>query len=451
MAAASIGGAGPLWVAAAQAGAQAPAGGSGLSELLGRLSVESPVWQAVIGILVIAVVSAITYLVARRLIVRTIRRVARRTKAQWDDLILEHRVFDRLAHIAPALVWFYGVRLIPALPPPVSLLVQRVSLAVIVVVAVVSASGFLTAVNEIYQRVYLEARNRPIKGYIQIVKIFLFVGAGVVVVATIMDQSPLILLSGLGALTAVLLLIFRDTILSLVASVQIASNDMIRIGDWVEMPQHNADGDVVDVALHTVKIQNWDKTITTIPTYKFIQDSFKNWRGMQIAGGRRIKRSIPLDLGTVRFLTREEIARLSRFELLRDYLEAKSRELAEYEAAGPSDTDLQPTVRQLTNVGTFRAYCLNYLRRHPKIHNGMTLLVRQLAPGPQGLPLEVYCFSSDTDWANYEGLQSDIFEHLLAILPEFGLRAFQQPSGADLHGLPLLSRNADGGSAHIAP
>jgi len=414
----------------------------GLADLLARLGAEHPLWETLVAGAILLLVSWVAYTVARRLILRAIKRVVAKTTFTWDDLIIEHHVFDRLAYIAPALVWFYGSRLVPDLPGTLSLLIQRVTLAVIILVGVVSISGFLTALNAIYQAEYPDARSRPIKGYIQLLKIFLFVAAGVVIVATIMDQSPLILLSGLGALTAVLLLIFRDTILSVVASVQIASNDMIRVGDWVEMPQLNADGDVVDVALHTVKIQNWDKTITTIPTYRFIQDSFKNWRGMEVSGGRRIKRSLLLDLSTVRFLRSDEIERLSRNELLHDYLEEKKQILAEYRAQEAEGGELQPPTRRLTNAGTFRAYVHQYLRKHPKVHDGMTLIVRQLAPTPEGLPLEIYCFSNDTAWATYEGIQSDIFEHLLAVLPEFGLRAYQQPSGADVQDALGASRDA---------
>ena len=297
----------------------------GLAGLLARLGADHPAWATAVAGTILLLVSWMAYAVTRRLILQAIKRVAAKTAVTWDDLIIEHHVFDRLAYVAPALVWFYGVRLVPDMSATLSLLIQRVTLAVIVVVGVISVSGFLTALNAIYEADYPDAKSRPIKGYIQLVKIFLFVAAGVVVIATIMDQSPLILLSGLGAMTAVLLLIFRDTILSVVASVQIASNDMIRVGDWVEMPQLNADGDVVDVALHTVKIQNWDKTITTIPTYRFIQDSFRNWRGMTMSGGRRIKRSLLLDLSTVRFLRPDEVERLSRNELLTSTWRRRSR------------------------------------------------------------------------------------------------------------------------------
>jgi miniconductance mechanosensitive channel len=226
--------------------------------------------------------------------------------------------------------------------------------------------------------------------------------------------------------------VFKDTILSLVASIQIMSNDMIRIGDWVEVPQSNADGDIIDIALHTVKIQNWDKTISTIPTHKFIGESFKNWRGMSESGGRRIKRAIKLDVNTIRFLTDEEIERISRFEVLRGYMREKRAALTDHAAASArASADLIPERRRLTNIGTFRAYVFNYLKVHPTIHDAMTLLVRQLDSGPQGVPIEIYCFSNDTDWGKYEALQGDIFDHLFALLPEFGLRAFQEPAGSD--------------------
>lgn len=371
------------------------------------------------------------------------RRIAARTESMWDDRIIQRNVLARLARALPAVVLYYGLG--PALeltpeeitaaadPLALSVLVaRRVLLAFILITAVLSFDALLSAVNDIYVETYEAAKSRPIKGYLQVVALVAYMAAGIVAVSILADRSPVVFLSGLGALTAVLILVFRDTILSLVASLQIMSNDMIRIGDWVEMPQANADGDVVDIALHTVKIQNWDKTITTIPTHKFISESFRNWRGMSESGGRRIKRALHLDLSTVRFLTEEEIERLGRYELLRDYMRRKREELeahaAEKEGAGD---DIVPERRRLTNVGTFRAYVFAYLKSHPLVHDGMTLLVRQLAPTPKGLPIEIYCFTNDTAWATYEGIQGDIFDHLIAILPEFGLEAFQEPAGSD--------------------
>jgi len=309
--------------------------------------------------------------------------------------------------------------------------VRNVCGGFIVPTIALALGGVLDTVNMLYQR-RSDARIHPIKGYLQVVKIGLYAIATILIIATLIDRSPLILLSGLGAMAAVLMLIFQDTLLSLVASVQITSNDLIRVGDWVEMPQLNADGDVIDIALHTVKVQNWDKTITSIPTKRFISDSFKNWRGMQESGGRRIKRSLYLDQQSVHFLDAEERKRLYRFNLLEEYLVNKRKEIDEWNAKLAERGQEPVNTRRVTNIGTFRAYVERYLRSHPGVHQRMTLLVRQLSPTADGLPLEIYCFTNTVAWAEYEAIQSDIFDHLLAILPEFGLRVFQHPSGGDM-------------------
>jgi miniconductance mechanosensitive channel len=251
-----------------------------------------------------------------------------------------------------------------------------------------------------------------------------------------MDRSPVIFLSGLGAMTAVLLLVFRDTILSLVAGVQMTTNDLIRVGDWIEMPQFQADGDVVAINLNSITVQNWDRTLTVIPAHKFLEHSFRNWRGMQESGGRRIKRAFHVDQTTVRFLTDEEVERFERWELLGDYIRRKREEVEAHNREHPSrEGEVEmPHQRRLTNVGTLRAYLIEYLRNHPGVRQDMILLVRQLEPGPEGLPIEIYVFSADTRWVQHEGLQADIFDHILAMVPEFGLRVYQKPSGADLHG-----------------
>ena len=408
------------------------------------------------GLLALTALALAANAATRRVFLGLVHRLASRTRSTWDDRIIERRVFHRLANVAPALVTYAGIAWALGVGPDTladvptadlqstsretlmlagATLVRRVSLAWVVVALTTAVGGLLNALNDIYAETYAESGNRPIKGYLQVISLFLYVAAGIVVIALLADRSPVVFLSGLGALTAVLMLVFRDTILSLVASVQIMSNDMIRIGDWVEMPQANADGDVIDIALHTVKIQNWDKTISAIPTHKFISESFKNWRGMSESGGRRMKRAIHLDMNSIHFLSDEEVARLSRFEFLHDYLEAKSKDLEAANAREVAGDGVIPDRRRLTNVGTFRAYVRHYLSGHPKIHQGMTLLVRQLQPGAQGLPLEIYCFSNDTNWANYEALHADVFDHLIASLPEFGLRAFQEPSGSDLKAL----------------
>ncbi|MEL6446734.1 MAG: mechanosensitive ion channel domain-containing protein [Pseudomonadota bacterium] len=260
----------------------------------------------------------------------------------------------------------------------------------------------------------------------QLVQLGLWLLAAILVVSVLINRSPLLLLSGFGAMTAIVLLVFRDTLLSLVASIQLTAQDLVRVGDWIEVPQFGADGDVIDIQLHTVKVQNWDKTITTIPTYALIDKSFKNWRGMSRSGARRIKRALHLDVSSIGFLEPEGVDRLHRFKLLRGYLEDKLAEIGEVGEDAPVNR------RRLTNIGTFRAYVVRYLQQHPGIAQHMTLMARQLQPGPEGLPLEIYCFTNTTVWAEYEDIQSDIFDRLLAIVPEFGLKLFQKPAGTDV-------------------
>lgn len=388
-----------------------------------------------ISALALLALAIVSHLLVRHIVLPVIHAILRRSRFQWDDAIIEHKVLHRLVPVVPLLVINRGILAVPNLSEELTSFVQRLAMAIIVVVAVRALGALLTAVNAVYSR-YDVSRGRPIKGYLQVVMILAWCSAAIVVIAAIVDQSPLFFLSGLGAMTAVLLLIFRDSILSLVAGVQLTSNDLIRVGDWIEMPTFNADGDVVDIALNVVKVQNWDRTISVIPAHKFLDYSFKNWRSMFESGGRRIKRAINLDMNSIRFLTEAEIERMHGFAPLRDYLKEKQKEITEWNKNNaPDDSAERINRRHLTNIGTFRAYILNYLRQHPKVHDEMTLLVRQLEPGPQGLPIEIYCFINDTGWANYEAIQADVFDHLLAIVGEFGLRVFQAPSGGDLTAL----------------
>ena len=340
----------------------------------------------------------------------------------------------RLANIVPALIIASGIRAVPHLPAAATTVVSNVVSASIILFVAMAISEALRFANRIYER-RADAASRPIKGYIQVLQIVLYAGAAILIIAALMEESPLLLLSGLGAMAAVLMLVFKDTILSLVASVQLTSNDMLRVGDWIEMPQMGADGDVIDIALHTVKVQNWDKTITTIPTHRLIAESFRNWRGMSESGGRRIKRAVLLDQSCIRFLSDDERRELGRIALIREHLERKRNELGEWNTRLGEAGREPVNARRLTNIGLFRAYVLNYLRADARIAKDMTLIVRQLAPTPQGLPLEIYCFTATTAWNDYENIQADIFDHLLAILPEFHLRVFQEPSGIDLQRL----------------
>lgn len=372
-------------------------------------------------------------LLAKTWLVRAIGRAVRLSPSRWDDALLGPDVISRLAHVVPAIVVHYGITFIAGLPENVVTVVRSVASAYVVLTVALSLGALLNSVGRVYeQRDPERARARPIKGYLQLAKIVIYLVTAIVVVAALFNRDPLLLLSGLGAMTAVLLLVFKDTLLSLVASVQLSTHDMLRMGDWISMPQLNADGFVIDVSLHTVKVQNWDKTVTTIPTWRLISESFKNWRGMFESGGRQIKRSIYLDQASLRFLTEAERNRLRRFMLIRDYLDRKDAEIEAFNEQLIARGEDPINSRRVTNVGTFRAYVQAYIEAHPGIHTEMFRLVRQLQPGPTGLPLEIYCYTAKTAWADYEGIQADIFDHLYAILPEFGLRVFQQPSGADV-------------------
>jgi len=373
---------------------------------------------------------------ARRLLVPTLEKLTQRSSNTWDDALVAHRFFRRLAGLLPVVLFFLAIDLLFTPGDPGGILVRRLTLALFLVLAVRLLVSFLDAAQDIYEAREL-AGERPIKGYLQLLKILLWVLVAILAVAILTGKSPWGVLSVFGGLTAVLLLIFKDTILGFVASLQLSGNNMVRLGDWIEMPQFGADGDVIDVSIHTVKVRNWDKTITTIPTYAMVSGSFKNWRGMAESGGRRIKRSLHIDMTSIRFCDQKMLDSFARSQLLHDYLVNRQ---AEIEAANrESGVDISSPVngRRQTNIGVFRAYVVAYLRANPQINQEMTFLVRHLEPTPQGLPLEIYVFSKDKVWANYEAIQADIFDHLLAVLPEFGLRVFQYPSGHDLSGLAL--------------
>lgn len=383
----------------------------------------------------LCIVAWLANFVTKRVLLRALRRALRATvmpAAAGEGNDFRFGVIPRLANIVPALVLMAGVAFVPGLPEAVVKVVRNVGAGFIALTVALAISKALDMANTLYQR-RPDANNKPIKGYLQLVKIVVFAVAAVLMIAALIDRSPLVLLSGLGAMMAVLILVFQDTLLSVVAGVTVSSNDMIRVGDWIEMPSANADGDVIDMSLHTIKVQNWDNTVTAVPIKRFLSESFKNWRGMSESGGRRIKRALHLDQTSVRFLDAEQQQRLHKLRLIDDYLDGKEDEIAQWNARQREWVERDVVnARRLTNVGTFRAYVLRYLRAHPGIHQDMTLLVRQLQPGPDGLPLEIYCFTSDTRWTVYEDIQSDIFDHLLSVLPEFGLRVFQEPTGYDL-------------------
>ena len=412
-----------------------------MNDTIGRMSVglekaihtqfgQNPLvyWAVIASVLIF--VMWLSYAATRYLAVKFVHAALRRTRNKWDDILVEKNVFVPFALLAPAIVFNYAGRLIPGFPP----ILLKLAFPFVLLSVVLVVDRLLSVALELYNRKPM-ARRWPIKGYVQVVKLLVYLAAGIIAVCRLIDESPWGLLSGLGAVTALIILVFKDTILSFVASVQLLSNDLLRVGDWIQMPKFNADGDVMEIALYSVKVQNWDKTITTIPTRKFMEESFKNWRGMKQSGGRRIKRSIFIDQFSVRFCDESMLEKYRKIHLLKDYINAKEKELKEYNAIHDIDDSVVVNGRRLTNLGTFRAYLVEYLRRNPNIRKDMTLIVRQLSPTPDGLPLEIYVFSRHTEWAVYEAIQSDIFDHVLACVQEFDLRVCQRPSGYDIKNL----------------
>jgi len=385
-------------------------------------------------VLVTFLLGYITFKIAQKLILRVLHAVARKTKSDWDDILIERQVFDRLAYLAPAYVLYHLIPLaLDPYPEFIKLFVLAIEVYSIIIVMLVSLA-FLNSIQHIYGN-YEISKSKPIKGYIQVAKILVFIFVAVVLIAIFIGKSPLLLLTGMGAFSAVLLLVFKDSILGLVAGVQLTSNDMLRVGEWISMPKYDADGTVLDITLTTIKVQNWDKTISTIPAYALFSESFKNWRGMEESGGRRIKRSINIDISSIKFCSPEMLKKFERFQYVSEYVRNKEEEVERFNKENNVDPTYLVNGRRQTNIGVFRAYLQGYLHNHPKIHNSMTFLVRHLQPSDRGLPIEIYVFSNDQAWANYEAIQADIFDHILAVIPEFGLRVFQNPSGADFASL----------------
>jgi miniconductance mechanosensitive channel len=381
-------------------------------------------------ILFIGILCIVANFITKKVVLRVITHIITNNKIEWDNVLLERKVFQRLSHIVPAIIIYYFSSTFPDFQS----VIEKGVVIYIIIVGLIVTNSFLKAFNDIYLTFEI-SKIKPIKGYIQVIQISIFILGGIVIIANLMGESPFILLSGIGALSAVLLIVFKDSLLGLVAGIQLAANDMVRVGDWIEMPKYDADGDIIDISLNTVKVQNFDKTITTIPSYALISDSFKNWRGMQVSGGRRIKRSLFIDAKSIKFCTEEMIEKFKTIQFLSEYITSKEQEIAEYNARHEINLDNPVNGRALTNIGVFRAYMIRYLQQHPGISQEMTLLVRQLAPTENGLPLEIYAFTNDIRWDVYESIQSDIFDHLFAVAPEFGLHIFQNPSGNDFRNM----------------
>ncbi len=377
-------------------------------------------------LVVIGLIGLVAYLIARRVLNLYSHKIADKTATTIDDMLIEKGVFRMLARIAPALTIYM---MLPMLGEGATV-VEELIISLIIIFVTIAVYRVLDAlVDSVKGR--SKTKAGPMKGISQVIKIGIGVVAGLLIIVTFMgNEKGWAIFSSIGGLSAVLLLIFRDSILGFVAGIQLSTDNLLKLGDWLEMPKYNADGEVVDISLTKITVRNWDKTYTAIPAYRFLEESFKNWEGMTESGGRRIKRSINVDMNTVGFLTEEEIEKLRRIDILKAYLAGKFVELDEFNTNVSGDH--LANRRQLTNIGTFRAYIREYLKHHPKVHNDMTLIARQLQPTEKGMPIEIYCFTNVTAWADYEGIQSDIFDHLLAIMPEFGLRPYQQISGYDL-------------------
>ena len=378
----------------------------------------------------IILVSLIAFWLTKHFILKGLTAIISRTETQWDDMLLKEKVFNRIAWLAPAVVLYMSISIPFEGYDWFINLINGVVLIYMIAIAVLALDAFLNASLAIYTT-YEVSDRIPIKGFIQVFKILIYFTSGIFIFSILLNKTPVYLFSGLGALTAVLMFIFKDAILGFVAGIQLSANRMVANGDWIEMPKYGANGNIVEIALTTVKIQNWDKTITTIPTYALITESFKNWRGMSNSGGRRIKRSISIDMNTIQFCTEDMLNRFSKIQYISSYIEKTKTELQENNKLEQVDNSSLVNGKRMTNIGTFRAYVKAYLMNNPMINQEMTFLVRQLEPTEHGLPIEVYVFSKDQEWANYEDIQANIFDHILAVVPEFDLRIFQDPSGMD--------------------
>lgn len=382
----------------------------------------------------LALIAGIAFLadvVCRRGIVRLVKRITRRSKAQWDDVLFNDRVLNYFSHLVPPVVIYLLLPVAFSSESKALLLLQKLCLIYIIAVSLRFVSILLGVMFELASR-KREFRDRPLKGVYQIIQVAIFFIGIILIISILIDKSPATLLAGLGASAAILMLVFKDSIMGLVSGIQLSANDMLRPGDWITMPKYNADGVVVEVTLNTVKVRNFDNTITTIPPYALTSDAFVNWRGMQESAGRRVKRSINIDMTSVKFCSEEMLRIYKKIDLLTDYIETKEEEIRHYNAARAACNPAFPlNERHQTNLGVFRAYLERYLKSLPAVNDSMTCMVRQLQPTEKGIPLEVYFFSSEKDWVVYEGVQADVFDHILAVVPAFGLRVFQAPSGAD--------------------
>lgn len=410
-----------------------------INNLLTELGITNLGSNLIHNILVLSLIIIVTVIIdytCRYIFLGMFKRLAKKTKNQWDDLIVEKKIINKLMHLIPAIL--VCVMLPFAFPPeemPKTLaFLQVICKIYIIAVSLRFINSSLNVVHEIYNRKET-MKNKPLKGFIQLLQVSVFFIGGIIIISILIGKSPTTLFAGLGASAAILMLVFKDTILGFVAGIQLSANDMLRPGDWITMDKYGANGTVIEVTLNAVKVKNFDNTITTIPPYVLVSDAFQNWRGMSESPGRRIKRSINIDMNSVCFCTPEMLSKFRKISLLTEYIDNTEKELETYNEEHNIDGSIRVNGRRQTNIGVFRAYLVNYLRSLPHVSKELTCMVRQLQPAETGIPIELYFFSSIKEWVPYEGIQSDVFDHVLAVIPEFGLSVFQNISGSDLRSL----------------
>ena len=386
--------------------------------------------EMIIAVLLIAVAVGVDYL-CQYIFVGSVRKLSEKSHYFWDTLLIKRRVIHNLVHAIPGILVYTLLPMAFIRGKELLLISQKVCAVYIVFVLLLAINGFILVAMDIYNHREV-SKNRSIKGFVQVLQVLAFFIGGIVIIAILVNKSPATLFAGLGASAAILMLVFKDSIMGFVSGIQLSANNMLKVGDWITMPKYGADGTVIEVTLNTVKVRNFDNTITTIPPYLLVSDSFQNWQGMQESGGRRVKRSINIDMSSVRFCTPEMLAKYRKIQLLKDYVDRTEKVVEEYNKEHNIDNSVLVNGRRQTNLGVFRAYLTNYLKSLPTVNQELTCMVRQLQPTETGIPLELYFFSANKVWVAYEGIQADVFDHVLAIIPEFDLQVFQNPSGADL-------------------
>ncbi len=386
---------------------------------------------------IILVISFVVHAILHRALLPFLRRRAERSTHLLLHSLIQHKLFNRAAQLLQGILLNLQTELFLNSGERLYSILSVISQVWILLFLLLTLFSLLDVLLTISAKSII-AEQVPLRGIFQSLKLIAAIIVCIMVVSLLMGKSPLVLITGLGAMTAVLMLVFKDPILGLVAGIQLSANNMLKINDWLEMPKYNADGAVIDIGLTTVKVRNWDNTITTIPTYALISDSFKNWRAMSESGGRRIKRSINIDCTSIHFMTGDHLQELRKAQLLTPYIDSKNREVSDYNAQLDCDISTLLNGRRLTNIGTFRIWLETWLKNHNDIHKGMTLMVRQLAPTPEGLPIEIYAFTNTAEWLKYENIQSDIFDYIFAIIPVFGLRVHQTPTGNDMRRIGLI-------------